>query len=150
MAQAREDGMNDSPARVSHIFISTERGAPMTALPESQIVTNWGLDGDRKARADSKRQVYLVDEGTLESVDLQPGDLNENLTVRGMDVNQLQAGQRVRIGDALLEITGPCTVCGVLEDVRPGLKEALRGRRGVLARVIEGGAARVGDELKVL
>ncbi len=142
--------MRDSRPVISHIFISQQRGEPMTALKEAQIVTNWGLEGDRKARADSKRQVYLVDEGTLQSVDLRPGDLNENLTVRGLDVNQLQAGQRVQVGDALLEITGPCTVCGVLETVRPGLKEALRGRRGVLARVIAGGVARAGDELKVL
>lgn len=142
--------MSDARPTIAHIFISRQRGEPMTALEEAQIATNWGLVGDRKARADSKRQVYLVDEGTLQSVALQPGDLNENLTVRGLDVNQLQAGQRVQIGGALLEITGPCTVCGVLEEVRPGLKEALRGRRGVLARVIAGGIARVGDELKVL
>jgi MOSC domain-containing protein YiiM len=142
--------MSQSTPTLSHIFISKQRGEPMIALDEAQIVENWGLDGDRKARADSRRQVYLVDEGTLESVDLRPGDLNENLTVRGLDVNALQAGQRVRIGAAELEITGPCTVCGVLEEVRPGLKEALRGRRGVLARVVRGGAARVGDELRVM
>lgn len=142
--------MRDSQPHISHIFISTQRGEPVTPLTEAQIVANWGLDGDRKARADSKRQVYVVDEATLESVDLRPGDLNENLTVGGIDVNALATGQRIQVGDALLEITGPCTVCGTLEEVRPGLKEALRGRRGVLARVIASGAARVGDALQIL
>lgn len=132
---------------VSGIFISQQRHAPMTPLTATTIVADFGLQDDRKAQAGSKRQVYLIDHETLSSVDLQPGDLSENLTIRGMDVNQLAEGQRVRVGDALLEITGPCTVCGVLENVRPGLKEALRGRRGVLSRVIETGVVHVGDRV---
>lgn len=141
------EAMNELHATVSGIFISRQRGAPMQALQEATIVADWGLEQDRKARAGSKRQVYLVDEGTLRSVDLQPGDLNENITVKGLDVNTLQAGQRVRLGDAVLEITMPCTVCGELEKVRAGLKEALRDRRGVLAHVLETGVVRLGDRL---
>jgi MOSC domain-containing protein YiiM len=53
------------------------------------------------------------------------------------------------VGGALLEITGPCTVCGELEQLRPGLKEQLRNRRGVLACVLETGVVRVGDPLIV-
>lgn len=141
--------MNDQHATVSGIFISTERGAPMQRLQAATIVADWGLQNDRKARAGSKRQVYLVDEATLASVDLQPGDLNENITVRGMDVNTLRAGQRVRLGEAVLEITMPCTVCGELEKVRAGLKEVLRDRRGVLAQVVETGVVRLGDPLVI-
>lgn len=141
--------MTHDRVHVGSLWTSRERHTPMIALSEAEIITDWGLKDDRKARAGSKRQVYLVDEGTLRSVDLQPGDLNENITVRGLDVNTLQAGQRVRIGETLLEVTGPCTVCGELENVRPGLKEVLRGRRGVLTRVIHGGIVRVGDPLMI-
>lgn len=141
--------MNESGATVSGLFMSTERGAAQTPLDQATIIADWGLQHDRKARAGSKRQVYLVDEGTLQSVDLQPGDLHENITVRGLNVNALQPGQQLRLGGALLEITMPCTVCGELEQVRPGLKEALRGRRGVLAQVVEGGVVHVGDPLVI-
>lgn len=141
--------MSGQQAEVSAIFISQQRHAPSVSLDTATIVADWGVQDDRKARAGSKRQVYLVDEATLASVDLRPGDLNENLTIRGLDVNTLAAGQHVRVGGALLEITGPCTVCGELEQVRPGLKELLRDRRGVLSRVLETGVVRLGDALIV-
>jgi MOSC domain-containing protein YiiM len=32
-----------------------------------------------------------------------------------------------------------------MDDLRPGLQEAIRGERGVLARVVSGGTIRVGD-----
>jgi MOSC domain-containing protein YiiM len=141
--------MSTQQAIVNGIFISQQRHAPSVPLDQTTIVADWGLQDDRKARAGSKRQVYLVDEATLTEFDLRPGDLNENLTIRGLDVNTLEPGRRVRVGGALLEITGPCTVCGELEQLRPGLKEQLRNRRGVLACVLETGVVRVGDPLIV-
>ena len=141
--------MTSDQAIVCGIFISRQRHARMIALSETEIIADWGLKGDRKARAGSARQVLLVDENTLRSVDLQPGDLNENLTIRGIDINGLQRGQRVRVGGALLEVTGPCTVCGELESVRAGLKEQLRDRRGVLSRVLENGMVRIGDPFMI-
>lgn len=141
--------MSTQQAEVRGIFISQQRHTPSVPLDQTTIVADWGLQDDRKARAGSKRQVYLVDEATLAAVDLRPGDLNENLIIRGLDVNALEPGQSVRVGGALLEITGPCTVCGELEQVRPGLKELLRNRRGVLARVLETGIVRLGDPLTV-
>jgi MOSC domain-containing protein YiiM len=141
--------MTSDQAVVCGIFISTQRHAGMIALSETEIIADWGLKDDRKARAGSSRQVLLVDEDTLRSVDLRPGDLNENLTIRGMDINELQPGQKVRVGGALLEVTGPCTVCGELETVRVGLKEQLRDRRGMLCRVRETGMARIGDPVVI-
>jgi MOSC domain-containing protein YiiM len=131
------------------IFISTARNTPMISLEASEIVEDFGLRGDRKAQVGSKRQVLLVDDTTLERAGVPAGGLNENLAVRGLDINALQAGQHVRIGDVLLEITGPCTVCGELEHIRSGLKEELRGRRGMLARVLRGGTVGLGDQLVV-
>jgi len=141
--------MTTQQAEVSGIFISKQRDAGMIPLSQSEIMADWGLKDDRKARSGSKRQVLLVDEATLQSVDLRPGELNENITVRGMDVNALKAGQRVRVGGALLEVTGPCTVCGELENVRAGLKEELRERRGTLTRVLETGVVHLGDPVAV-
>ncbi len=141
--------MNRISGRICGIFISKQRESGMIALPEAEIIENWGLRDDRKARANSKRQVLLVDEATLLSLSLQPGALNENVTVRGLDVNALKAGQKVWIGTALVEITEPCTVCGELEQVRIGLKEMLRGRRGMLARVLQSGKAKIGDSVGI-
>jgi MOSC domain-containing protein YiiM len=50
----------------------------------------------------------------------------------------------------LLEVTVPCTPCGHMDEIREGLKEALRGRRGVLCRVLEPGQIRRGDTIEVI
>lgn len=142
--------MSEAQATVGGIFRSGERGAPMEPLGEAMIVADWGIDGDRKARAGSRRQVYLVDQSTLDAVALDAGALRENITVRGMPVNTLQPGTRLRLGGALLEVTMPCTVCGELDDLRSGLKEALRDRRGILTRVVAGGVVRLGDAISIV
>jgi MOSC domain-containing protein YiiM len=41
-----------------------------------------------------------------------------------------------------------CTPCDLLEKIRPGLRRELRGRRGMLCRVIAGGMIRRGDSVE--
>ena len=55
-----------------------------------------------------------------------------------------------RVGHALLEATLDCAPCQFIEDKRPGLREAMRGKRGTLFRVLESGEIKVGDEIQVL
>jgi MOSC domain-containing protein YiiM len=69
----------------------------------------------------------------------------------------LEAGTRLHIGPAVLEITKPCDPCTHIgEHVGVGDLEAfrdrLRGRRGMLGRVVEadGEPIRVGDPVEVM
>ncbi len=56
---------------------------------------------------------------------------------------------RVFLGDEVeLLITGPCHPCGYMDEIRDGLQEELRGRRGVLAWVKQGGRVRIGDTIR--
>jgi MOSC domain-containing protein YiiM len=41
-----------------------------------------------------------------------------------------------------------CHPCDQLEKVRPGLRREMRGRRGMLCRVLEGGMIRRGDAIE--
>ncbi|HEC22281.1 MAG TPA: MOSC domain-containing protein [Chloroflexi bacterium] len=136
--------------QVIAIHISAEVSAPMRSLERANILTDFGLEGDRKARPGSKRQVLIISAEILEEFGLQPGDVRENLTTRGIDIMALERGQRVRIGPVLLETTVPCTPCDFMDSLRPGLQEESRGRRGMLFRVLEGGQVRVGDPVIVL
>ncbi len=89
-----------------------------------------------------------MDSETLELMELQPGIIRENITTRGINVNGLTAGQRLRVGDAQLEVSLACTPCDLLEKIRPGLRRELRGRRGMLCRVVTGGIIRQGDSIE--
>ena len=97
-----------------------------------------------------ERQVLLVDRETLEAMDLRPGIIRENITTDGLNVNSLQIGQLLRVGQARLEVTSVCTPCDQMEAIRPGLRKELWGRRGMLCRVLDGGLIRRGDAIEKL
>jgi len=122
----------------------------MEELRQAQMLADFGLEGCAHARAGSDRQVLLVDRETLDAMELQPGILRENITTNGLKVNSLQVGQRLRMGEALLEVTLVCPPCNQMERVRPGLRKELWGRRGMLCRVLEGGILRAGDPIEKL
>src|ERR1700730_5166128 len=137
-------------ANVLHLFRAPQRRLPMEEMSEMLAVEDSGLEGRAHARTNSPRKVLLGDSDRVELMELRPGIIRENMTTRGINVNGLPAGQRLRVGDAQLEVSGPCTPCDLLEKIRPGLRRELRGRRGMLCRVIAGGMIRRGDPIEKL
>lgn len=133
-------------ATVHNLFRAPKKRLPMEELREARAVADFGLEGCAHARA-GERQLLLVDRETLEAMDLRPGILRENITTEGLNVNGLQPGQQLQIGEARIEISGVCTPCDQMEKIRPGLRKELWGRRGMLARVLEGGVIRPGDAI---
>jgi len=122
----------------------------MEELFLAEAVTDLGFAGCAHARPGSQRQLLLVDRETLEALELPPGIVRENITTEGLNVNGLQPGEKLRIGAALLEVTMPCTPCSLMEQIRAGLRREIRGRRGMLCRVLEGGVIRTGDAIQKL
>ena len=135
-------------ATVQHIFRAPQKRLPMEEVAEISALENSGLAGCAHARTASARQVLLMDLETLELMDLQPGIIRENITTRGINVNGLSAGQRLRVGQAQLEVIMKCTPCDLVEKIRPGLRRELRGRRGMLCRVVASGLIRRGDDIQ--
>jgi MOSC domain-containing protein YiiM len=135
-------------ATVQYIFRAPQRRLPMEEVEEISALANSGLAGCAHARTGSPRQVLLMDSETLELMDLQPGIIRENITTRGINVNGLTIGQRLGVGQAQLEVSMTCTPCDQLEKIRPGLRRELRGRRGMLCRVVAGGLIRRGDDIQ--
>jgi len=135
-------------ANVVHLFRALQRRLPMEEVAEVRALQDSGLEGCAHARTGSPRQVLLVDSETLELMELSPGIVRENITTRGINVNGLDEGQRLQVGTAQLEISMVCTPCDMLEKIRPGLRREIRGRRGMLCRVIAGGMIRQGDRIE--
>jgi MOSC domain-containing protein YiiM len=137
-------------ANVQHLFRANQRRLPMEEIAEIRALKNLGLEGCAHAKTESPRQVLLMDSETLELMELQPGIIRENITTCGINVNGLAVGQRLRVGDSQIEVSMPCTPCDLLEKIRPGLRRELRGRRGMLCRVIASGIIRRGDTIERL
>ncbi len=121
----------------------------MQPVDPAVLVADFGLAGCRHAKPKSRRQVLLIEQETLEALELEPGAVKENITTRGIDLSSLPVDTHLLLGDeAELWVTGPCRPCGYMDEIRDGLQEELRGRRGVLAWVKRGGQVRVGDTVR--
>jgi MOSC domain-containing protein YiiM len=136
-------------ARVLNLFRAPKRRAAMEELREARVVEDAGFDGCAHARPGGKRQVLMVDIETLREMDLAPGMIRENITTEGLDVNALKAGQKLRAGEVELEVSLVCDPCEQIEALRPGLQELMLGKRGMLCRVLRGGAVKQGDSITV-
>ena len=137
-------------ATIRNLFRAPKKHVPMEELREARIFASFGVEGCAHANPAGDRQILLVDHETLEAMELTPGILRENITTDGLNVNSLQVGQLLRIGDTRLEVTMVCTPCNQMERIRPGLRKELRGRRGMLCRVLQGGLIRPGDSIEKL
>jgi MOSC domain-containing protein YiiM len=137
------------PATVVAIHLSTRGRAPLVPAPRVSAVRETGLDGDRHARLGSRRQVLLAEREVLDRFGLEPGAIREQVTVQGLALETLAFGTRLRVGDAILELTAPCHPCERMDEVRPGLQQALVGRRGRFVRVVQAGSFAVGDPIHV-
>src|ERR1700693_1112444 len=132
-------------AEVLHLFQCLAHGEPMREFEEVFAVENKGFKECLHGRSGSTRQVLVMDHETLEEFGIAPGRARENITTRGIALGTFSLGQRLRAGKALLEVTKPCTPCHQMDEIRQGLQEAIRGRRGLLWRVVAPGRVRRGD-----
>lgn len=137
-------------AKVLHLFRAPKKRAPMEQLPAAQVIENAGFQGCAHARPNGRRQVLLVDSETLTAMELAPGIIRENITTEGLAVNALVVGQRVRIREVELQISAVCEPCELLESIRPGLRAAMVGKRGMLCRVLRGGMIQPGERIEVV
>jgi MOSC domain-containing protein YiiM len=122
----------------------------MREVEEALAVANRGLDGCAHGRPGGRRQVLLMDAETLGGLGLPAGAVKENITTRGLTLKELHPGQCLRMGEVLLAVTLPCEPCSRMDEIRKGLQQELRGRRGMLCRVVEAGRIRRGDRIEVL
>ena len=140
--------------RIASLQICVGHRKPMEVVDSATFVAGFGIEGDRHAvtsGARTARQILLIDEQTLEGFGLVHGHVRENVTVTDIDLHALEAGQRLALGDHIvLEITGHCNPCERMDEIRPGLREELEGQRGMLATVITGGLASVGDVVRAV
>jgi MOSC domain-containing protein YiiM len=133
-------GVWTSPGRNTARAVAHER---------RRAIAGGGLEGCAHANP-PRREVLFVSKEHLDSVGVEPGDIRENLTVDGADVQTWPVGQQVRVGEALFEITMVCDPCNRMDELRQGLRAELEDKRGMLARVVESGEVAIGDEVELL
>jgi MOSC domain-containing protein YiiM len=146
------------PGRLVWIGLRPARHAPLVSVERARITVEAGLVGDHYAgRPGGPRQVTLIQAEDLVAIagflgrdePASPFDLRRNLVVEGINLLGL-SDKRFRVGGALLEATGGCHPCSRMNEILgEGGYNAVRGRGGLTARVIEDGEVVVGDMVAV-
>lgn len=143
-------------ARVAAVHSDPSHAFSKAVQPSIELVKGHGVLGDahfgvtvkhrsrvaRDPTQPSPRQVHLLHEELFaevaaENLEVQPGQMGENITTRGLRLLRLSSGSRLRIGsDAVVEITGRTNLCSQIESFKPGLLAAVLGRshEGALIR----------------
>lgn len=135
---------------IVNLHIARVKGTPSDPVDEATAISAHGLEGDRSCNVQNARQVLVMDKETLDHFELVPGQIKENITTVGLDLSDTKAGQVFFIGDEVtMEIVGECEPCGKMDAIRMGLRKELDHRRGMLATVINGGAIKVGDSIRI-
>jgi MOSC domain-containing protein YiiM len=144
--------------KVEWIGISPQRRGEIEPRTEAVVEMNVGLSDDHHARSGkSERQLTLIQKEHLDTVAtllgrdaVDPAEVRRNIVVSGMNLLSLKCA-RFQIGEVVLQGTGPCAPCSLMEEnLGPGGYSAMRGHGGITTIVVEPGTIRIGDEVKFL
>jgi len=145
-----------APGRVEWMGLRPRRREPLLAVSETVALAELGLEGDHRTgkTPGSGRQVTLISREFIAQIEhftglegIDPATLRRNIVVSGINLNALRR-QRFRVGDALFEATQLCHPCARMEEaLGAGGVAAMLGHGGLCAKIIEGGAIRLGDAI---
>jgi MOSC domain-containing protein YiiM len=134
-------------------------GMPKLPVPSARV-TGEGVAGDwqknRKYHGGPDRAICLYSdelyaEMNRDGVEARPGDFGENFTTRGLDLQQLSPGDRLRVGNAcVIEITVVRIPCNQLKKWDARMPKLIVGRSGWMAKVVREGEVKPGDPIERL
>lgn len=141
-------------AEIVAVCTSKNKGERKTNVGVATLLPGLGLSGDAHAGF-QHRQVSLLALESIEKMqkmglDVHPGDFAENLTVRGIDLVSLPVGTKIRINDALLEVSQIGKECHTRCAIYYQAGDCVMPKEGIFAIVLQGGLVSVGDRLEVL
>ncbi|MFN2217806.1 MAG: MOSC domain-containing protein [Anaerolineae bacterium] len=140
--------------KVLAVCTSQKKGTRKRNINQAELRPDWGIVGDAHA-ADWHRQVSLLAWESIEKMravglNVNVGSFAENITTEGMSLVDLPVGTRLRLGEALVEVTQIGKVCHDRCAVYYQAGDCVMPREGIFVRVHEGGQVQVGDTIQVL
>jgi MOSC domain-containing protein YiiM len=165
MAKMQRSTVRDGrrpPGRVESVNTS-QGGVPKTPVAAAAVRAE-GVEGDRQRdlryhggpdRAVSLFSLERIEELRGQGHPIAPGTTGENLTVSGIDWALMVPGARVRVGEALLELTKYAVPCRNIEgsfrdgDITRISHKLHQGWSRVYARVLREGRVQAGDPVEI-
>lgn len=144
--------MSPERGRVVAVSVSARKGEKKTPVPSVTLVEEHGARNDAHA-GPGHRQVSLLSSESIgkmraKGLSVGPGDFAENITVEGFDLLEARVGDRIRVGEAVLEISQIGKECHNRCAIYLQAGDCVMPREGVFARVVRGGQVAPGDAVR--
>jgi MOSC domain-containing protein YiiM len=141
-------------ARVVSVNVAAEKGVRKTPCAQVALVKNHGVEGDGHTgpwhRQVSLLAIESIDKMRTQGLTVGPGDFGENVTTEGIVVYELPVGTRLRLGEALVEVTQIGKVCHDRCAIYYAAGDCVMPREGIFVRVLEGGSLCAGDAIAAI
>ena len=139
--------------KVTSLFISV-KGSSTRVEKELFSLDPKGIIEDKYYDTNINRSVLITSEASYtlandHNIQLPFGSLGENILIN-YNPYHLTAGDQLRMGDVVLEISQNCTMCDHLSKIDENLPTLLKDDRGIFAKVIEGGVLKKADKIYLL
>lgn len=148
--------LNRLPQRgqVTWIGVRPAAGQPMSVVTTVLAQQGSGLFGDRFKARSNDREVTLIQAEHINAVasmmgieQIGPEILRRNIVVSGLNLLALK-GKRFKVGEAVLEYTGPAHPCSKMEKaLGAGGYNAMRGHGGITSSIVSSGQITLGDNV---
>ncbi len=141
-------------SKVLAICTSKHKGTLKNEVEEANFIEEFGIEGDAHA-GKWHRQVSLlafekIDEFRNKGGDVDFGAFGENLVIDEIELNKLPIGQRLTVGEVLLEVTQIGKECHDKCAIYYQVGECIMPKNGIFTRVLRGGKVSVGDECNLI
>ncbi len=150
MLSGKTEDCGKTPAKILAVCVSEHKGEQKHAVKSVTLKADWGIMGDAHA-GKWHRQVSLLGIESvkrLESVTgmkFPAGSFAENILTQGITLYELPVGTRMRIGNALCEVTQIGKECHNDCEIRKKAGDCVMPREGIFVKVLEDGEVNPGD-----
>ena len=139
--------------KIMAICISEKRGTQKKSIKKAELIKDFGINGVGHA-GKWHRQVSLLSYETIEEfksrgADVIDGAFGENLVVKGIDLKNINIGDKLKCNNVILEITQKGKECHSHCEIYKKMGECIMPTNGVFAVVNNGGIIEEGDEINV-
>lgn len=136
------------------INISEKKSVKKKPVERAVLIEDKGIEGDAHAEG-GIRQVSLLAYESIEKMkklglDVDSGDFAENITTQGIDLLNLPVGQRLKIGEVILEVTQHGKVCHTKCNIYKTVGDCVMPREGIFCKIIKGGVIKKGQTIEVV
>lgn len=140
--------------KILAVCISNKKGVSKKKIKKGILKENYGLLGDAHA-GESIRQVSLLAKESLEEIKKRGikigcGGFGENLTTQDIELTSLVMGVRLKVGEAILEVSQIGKTCRKPCKIYREQGMCILPSQGIFTKVLKGGFVAQGDTIEIV